>query len=77
MTRWVLAAKVIYFLQEVAAKPVTALREVPCEFSLQFSTDGRSHASAQCCLAARRLIGRGLCAATNEVAEHTIGWLEH
>jgi hypothetical protein len=28
-------------------------------FPLQLSTDGRSHASAQCCLAAKRLIGRG------------------
>src|SRR3984957_1587376 len=32
-------------------------------FPLQLSTDGQSHASAQYCLAAKRLIGRRLCAA--------------
>src|ERR1039458_575 len=37
-------------------------------FPLQLSTDGQSHASAQYCLAAKRLISRRLCAATDESA---------
>jgi hypothetical protein len=39
-------------------------------FPLQLSTDGQSHASAQYCLAAKRLIGRRLCAAIGRTREN-------
>src|SRR6266849_7601485 len=61
MTRCVLTAAVIYFLQERCGKPVAAL------WRLQLSPDGWLHASAQSSHAVKRLTPPGLCAAIGSV----------
>src|ERR1700733_7458867 len=69
ITRRVLAAAVIYFLREGCGKTRDRFGACQASFLLQLSSDRRSHASAQYCQAAKRLIRQNLCVAIDSLPE--------